>query len=347
MDQDPRPAQPALAFPYVTVALAVLNVIVFGIAVAAGADPMTPDPDKMFELGANFGPVTLAGEPWRLLTSMFLHYGVMHLAMNMIGLLDGGRHVERMYGRAAYIALYVFAGLAGSLASALSGKAVSAGASGAIFGVFGAFGAFLLLHRDRFDKEQLSRQARGLVIFLAFNIWFGLQAKGIDLLAHLGGLGAGFLAGLILGSDRARVARSIAVGVVGSALLIVGSQLAPEPSGLVVLGHTKRELAQFAALEQQALDRYNRLAEANKPDAEMLNTIETEILPVWRQAKASALAIEGLPPTLTMNLRTYVETRERAFVEIADSLRSQDGDAMKRGMATMREADGYIDKLKP
>ena len=136
MDQDPPPAQPALAFPYVTVALAALNVIVFGVAVAAGADPMSPDPDTMFELGGNFGPVTLAGEPWRLFTSMFLHYGILHLAMNMLGLLDGGRHVERMYGRAAYIALYVFAGLAGSLASALSGQAVSAGASGEIFGVF-------------------------------------------------------------------------------------------------------------------------------------------------------------------------------------------------------------------
>ena len=346
MDQDP-PAEraPREAFPYVTVVLATLNVIVFGITLAAGADPLQPDPDTMFELGGNFGPVTLSGDPWRLLTSMFLHYGILHLAMNMIGLVDGGRHVERMYGRAAFIALYVFAGLAGSLASAMAGRAVSVGASGAIFGIFGAFGAFLLLHRDRIDKDQLSRQTRGLLVFLAYNIWFGLQAKGIDMLAHGGGLVAGFVAGLIVGSgaESTRLKRAVIVNVL-SVVVLVGSQLVPKPTDFVVLGSTKQALDKFATLEARALDRYNALLESG--DDELRQAIETEILPTWREAKAVAAAAKGLPEELARNLAAYVDARERAFVGIAEALRTKDAAAVERAKATMHEADGYLEKLK-
>jgi rhomboid protease GluP len=344
MEQDPPRREP---FPIVTVTLAALNVIVFAVILAAGADPIQPEPDQMFMFGANFGPVTLAGEPWRLFTSMFLHYGIVHLAMNMIGLVDGGRHVERMYGRAGYLALYVFAGLVGSVVSAMAGKAVSAGASGAIFGVFGAFGAFLLMHRDKIDKQQLANQARGLLIFLAFNVWFGLQAKGIDLRAHLGGLVAGFAAGLVVGSVNKRIVKAVLVGVVGSAGVIIASQFVPRPAELVVLGPTKDALDRFARYEAEALDRYNQLVEADKADLEMLQAIENDVLPTWRKAKQAAFEVRGVPGDLERNLKLYAETRERAFLEIAEGLRTQEATKMQQGMATMREADTYIDKLKP
>ena len=348
MEQDPAPeSRPREPVPFVTITLAALNVIVFGVTLAAGADPISPQPDDMFMFGANFGPVTLAGEPWRLFTSMFLHYGLIHLAMNMIGLVDGGRHVERMFGRAGYLAIYVFAGLVGSLASAMAGKAVSAGASGAIFGVFGAFGAFLVLHRDRLDKDTLSKQARGLLIFLAFNVWFGLQAKGIDMRAHIGGLVAGFAAGLVVGSERNRLVKAIVIGVVGSAAVLVASQFVPRPAELVVLGSTKDALDRFARLEAKALDRYNQLVATDTADTVLLAAIETEILPTWREAKQAASEVGNVPGELAKNLKAYVDTRERAFVEIAEGLRAKDQIKIQRGMETMREADGYLDKLKP
>ena len=153
--------------------------------------------------------------------------------------------------------------------------------------------------------------------------------------------------GLLEGSAGRRGGMAKADRVGASERTCSAGRTAPEPSGLVVLGSTKRELEQFAALEQRALGRYNQLVQEDKADADMVRVIEDEILPVWREAKTAALAIQGLPATLTRNLRIYVETRERAFVEIAESLRKQDGEAMKRGMATMREADGYIDKLQP
>jgi rhomboid protease GluP len=343
MEQDPRPRE---AFPLVTATLAALNVIVFGVTLFAGADPFQPEPDQMFLFGGNFGPVTLAGEPWRLFTSMFLHYGILHLAMNMLGLIDGGRHVERMFGRAGYLALYVFAGLVGSLVSAMAGKSVSAGASGAIFGVFGAFGAFLLLHRDRLDKQQLANQTRGLLIFLAFNVWFGLQAKGIDMRAHIGGLLAGFAAGLVVGSDRGRLVKAVLIGVVGSAAVLVASQLVPKPAELVVLGPTKDALHRFSRYEQEALDRYNQLVEADTADGPLLKAIEGEVLPTWQKAKQAAFEVKGVPAEIEKNLKLYAETRERAFLQIAEGLRTQEATKLQQGLATMREADTYIEKLK-
>ena len=206
----------------------------------------------MLEHGGNYGSATLGGEPWRLFTSMFLHYGVLHLAMNMLGLIDGGRHVERMYGRAGFVALYLVAGLAGSLATSLRSNVVSAGASGAIFGVFGAFGAFLLLHRDRLDKEEVTKQSRGLLIFLVYNLYIGITAQGIDVVAHLGGLGAGFLAGLALElgthTGPSTIRRSLAVAVIGCALVFAATLIAPRPVNA---------LADLAEVEGVVLERWN------------------------------------------------------------------------------------------
>jgi len=349
-EQAPPPATPVpepTGIPYVTIVLAAANVIVFGLCVAAGTDPIQPDPDKIFELGGNFGPMTLGNQPWRLFTSMFLHYGLLHLAMNMIGLVDGGRHVERMYGRAAFAAIYVFSGLVGSLASAMAGKAVSAGASGAIFGIFGAYGAYLLLHRDNLDKEKVKKESRGLLIFLAYNIVFGLQAKNIDMLAHLGGLGAGFVAGLILSSTRVRLTRALLVGLVGSGVVIAASYVVPKPQALVLLGSTKARFEQFSKLEERALDRYNGLVGKAITDEEMARVIDEEVLPAWREGKTILASLEGLPESLESNLRIYADTRERAFVMMVAALRKSDAEAIKQAMETMREADAYIEKLKP
>ena len=95
--QDPPPTpKAALPLPVATIVLAAMNIAAFALSVTAGADPLAPTPDQIFDLGGNFGGATLDGESWRLLTSMFLHFGLLHIAMNMVGLIDGGRNVERM-----------------------------------------------------------------------------------------------------------------------------------------------------------------------------------------------------------------------------------------------------------
>ncbi|MBA2541201.1 MAG: rhomboid family intramembrane serine protease [Deltaproteobacteria bacterium] len=340
---DPRTTKPSL--PVVTIVLAAANVIAFGASIAAGADPITPTTDIMFDLGGNYGPVTLGGQSWRLVTSMFLHVGLLHLVMNMVGLIDGGRHVERMYGRLGFVALYLFSGVAGSLASALPGKAVSAGASGAIFGVFGAWAAFLFLHRSRFDKETLGTQARGLLVFLAFNIWFGMSSSAIDMRAHVGGLFAGFAAGLILsppGHQRVRIAAVF----VAAACVIGAAHVVPTPPADMLIGSSRERYNEFVALQMKALERFDGMAKSGATDEAIADVIEKEILPTWREGKVLAWKVDYAPPGYIDNLRAYVETRERAFVEMVAAIRKQDHDAAMAAMKLMTESAAYVEKLK-
>lgn len=331
-------------FPWVTIVLAVANVAVFAWELAAGAGVMEPTPQWMAEHGGNFGPLTLGGEEWRLFTSMFLHYGVIHIAMNMIGLIDGGRHVERMYGRAGFVALYLVSGLAASLATSLRANVVSAGASGAIFGVFGAFGAFLFLHRERLDRAEVSRQSRGLLIFLAYNVWFGLTAKGIDLVAHLAGLAAGFIVGIALeagtGEDRSTRRRSLIVAVLGVALVAGGTFLAPRPVNA---------LAEFGTGEEPLLDRWNQLvgqAQAGTIDDEKLATaIESELLPAWRKLE-QAYERDSDGEELRPVVLDYLRARREGWEIILSGLRAHDEEKVKSGMARFKDGDAAIERMQ-
>jgi rhomboid protease GluP len=146
--------------------------------------------------GANYGPLTIGGEWWRLLTSTFLHGGLMHLLANMYGLLFVGIFLEPLLGRAKYLTAYILTGILASVASIWWYDAtVSVGASGAIFGLYGVFLALLLtkVFPPDFAKTFLISTA----IFVGFNLLMGLTG-GIDNAAHIGGLLSGFVIGLFL-----------------------------------------------------------------------------------------------------------------------------------------------------
>jgi rhomboid protease GluP len=183
----------------VTPILVAANVAVFVAAALAGAGIFFPDADVMTRLGTNYGPLTTHGQWWRLLTSMFLHFGLLHLAFNMWALLVGGRLVERLYGSPAFLIIYVAAGVCGSLASLLWNPAVnSAGASGAIFGVYGAMLAFFLRKGTFIPATVMLEQRTSAVLVIVYNLYAGLRNPGIDNAAHIGGLLGGFALGLAL-----------------------------------------------------------------------------------------------------------------------------------------------------
>jgi rhomboid protease GluP len=329
--------------PIVTILFAVANIAVFIWELAAGADPLQPTAQWMVDHGGNFGPLTLHGESWRLVTSMFLHYGLLHIAMNMIGLVDGGRHVEKMYGAAGFAALYLVSGLAGGLATGMRSNVASAGASGAIFGVFGAFGAFLLLHRTRLDVEQVKKQARGLLVFLAYNLYFGLTAKGIDLVAHLGGLAAGFLVGLALevGTDHgpSTVRRALLVGVLGTALVFGLTFVVPAPTNAI---------ADFSKVEETVLARWNGLVPQLKANTvtgvQSADIIEAEILPPWRTARA-AFARDADGP-LRDDMLEYLAARQEGWEQMAKALRDDDAAGVAAGMTRFSQGDAVIERIK-
>ncbi len=188
---------------WVTPLLVAANVGVFIVMAAAGVSVLMPDPSRMIEWGANFGPRTLGGEWWRILTSTFLHFGIIHLALNMIVLAQVGGLVERLIGSLGFLLLYLVSGVLGSLASVFSNpEVVSAGASGSVFGVVGGLLGFLTVQRHALPREALVPLAKNAGFFVVVNLAFGFVAPGIDVAAHVGGLAGGFLCGLLLSRPR-------------------------------------------------------------------------------------------------------------------------------------------------
>jgi rhomboid protease GluP len=188
----------APARPILTWGLIALCTAVFVLEIAKGAGFDTMSPTLAIQLGADFGPLTITGQWWRMLTSMFLHFGFFHLAMNMWCLFMLGPLAERVMGRAAFLVLYFGTGLAGSLLSlAVHPILVSAGASGAIFGVVGGLVTYLWLKKAPLDFARVKLQLRSLGIFIAYNILYSLRS-GVDMMAHVGGLVAGLAIGAML-----------------------------------------------------------------------------------------------------------------------------------------------------
>jgi rhomboid protease GluP len=172
----------------------------FAAMTASGVPIFWPHVSHLVGWGANDGArVILRDEYWRLAASVFVHGGLIHLAVNMWSLLVIGPLVERIYGHLAFAALYLAAGVGGAITSAaVPPVRVSVGASGAICGVLGGLLAFLVLRRRAIPPtvlRQLRRNVLGVVLFMAV---LGALVPTIDQAAHLGGLAAGFASGLIL-----------------------------------------------------------------------------------------------------------------------------------------------------
>ena len=188
------------------------NIAVFLATALASGSAINISGEVNFHYGANFGPYTLSGEWWRLLTYMFLHGGAMHIFFNMWCLWDLGRLCESLYGRWTFAGIYLITGVSGGLASiAWNPRVLSVGASGAIFGLAGALIASFYLGEFSLPRVAISGTLRSLVIFAVFNLGFGQLFGGIDNACHIGGL----VSGLILGALIARLATVVGVVVLG------------------------------------------------------------------------------------------------------------------------------------
>jgi membrane associated rhomboid family serine protease len=152
----------------------------------------------LLPLGANYRPLTIdAGQWWRLVTHIFLHGGIMHLLLNMAGLLFAGFLLEPALGKSRLALVYLFTGIVAGLTSLWwNATVVSVGASGAIFGLYGVF---LSLLTARYFPPAFNRAYTvGVLIFVGLNLLIGMVSKGIDNAAHMGGLISGLLAGYML-----------------------------------------------------------------------------------------------------------------------------------------------------
>lgn len=202
------PYQPVMATPWqrreampmlVTQVIFGINIAVFVGMLLSGASPMSPSGATLMTWGANFAPYTLTGQWWRLLTSCFVHAGILHLGFNMWCLWSLGELAERLYGRITFAFVYLLCGLAGSVASVLwhNPPTVSIGASGAIFGIAGAVIASIKL--GEFKSPVFAQgMMQSLLLFVGYNVVFGAFMGRTDNACHLGGLAAGLLMGAMI-----------------------------------------------------------------------------------------------------------------------------------------------------
>ena len=183
--------------PTVTYLIILINLIVFGLMYVFGNG--SENIDTLIKFGANYAPLTKSGEYYRLITSAFLHIGVIHLLCNLYALYVIGPQIEQFFGRVKYILIYLFSAIMGSLFTlVLSGdNTVSAGASGAIFGLFGAILYFGYTYRGYIGNAIISQ----IVPVILLNLFIGLTSTNIGNAAHIGGLVGGYVMSLALGAD--------------------------------------------------------------------------------------------------------------------------------------------------
>jgi rhomboid protease GluP len=183
----------------ITTTLIGMSVAVYLVMVLTGASPVTPSLPQLLKWGANYGPLSLGPDPWRILASTYVHAGIIHIALNMWCLWSLGFLAERIFDPWTYVLTYTFCGLAGSLASLWwHPQAVGVGASGAIFGLAGALIAALYLGNLPIARQAIQGTLRSLLVFAGYNLFFGVAVPGIDNSAHIGGLVAGLALGAVL-----------------------------------------------------------------------------------------------------------------------------------------------------
>ncbi len=175
------------------------------------------DTNTLVFLGANNKYLLKSGQLWRLITSSFLHAGLIHFVLNMYSLFIIGREIESHFGKGKFLAVYFFSALGGGLLSSVASNIISVGASDAIFGLMGSLVYFGLCYR-LYLKNALLNQ---ILPVIAFNLIIGFTIPGIDVWAHFGGLIGGFLMAMALdvGSTNKKVDKIN--GIVLSTLYIV------------------------------------------------------------------------------------------------------------------------------
>ena len=145
--------------------------------------------------------VMVKGEVFRLFSSTFLHSDAMHIIMNMVSLYIVGTMVERIFSKTSYLTLYFITAFFGSFASIyIHSDGWAVGASGAIFGLFGALAGFAFVHRHTM-REQFIGFMKNFGAILVINLVIGIAVPNIDISAHIGGLVAGVIGGIIIAKN--------------------------------------------------------------------------------------------------------------------------------------------------
>lgn len=181
----------------VTLILIIINIFMFVITALLSRNIIDSDINVLVFLGAKVNSLIKSGEYYRLITSMFLHGGIIHLALNMYALYAIGPLIEKLFGKIKFISIYFIGGVTASLFSYLFSASVSIGASGAIFALLGAALVFGLKMRKNIGRDFLTNVFSVIVV----NLIIGFSIPNVDNFGHLGGLIGGTIISFVLSTQ--------------------------------------------------------------------------------------------------------------------------------------------------
>lgn len=347
----------------VTLVLLSTNIAVFALTLWFGAGLWHNSNSVQLAWGANFGPATQDGQWWRLATAMFLHFGILHLGLNMWALWDVGRLVERLYGRLRFSALYLGAGVAGNLLSLVvqGNRAVSGGASGAIFGLYGALLVFLWRERNHVDRREFRWLFGAATVFTLFTLIMGQVVPGIDNAAHIGGLVTGALLGRVLARPWAHASPRTHGGrwIAGAALLLAVTVLVTHiPAPTYRMGEelrARQAIRAFMQEDRRISKRWDDILDSGRKNPvtfeQLAGRIDTNVTADYQESfeQLSALSLDvGAPSAQTLEtLRNYAALRGEASRQLAEGLRARDPEKIRQALETARRAPVLANSAKP
>ena len=251
--------------------------------------------------GANLNPFTLGGEPWRMITSMFLHYGVIHLLVNMYALYVLGTSLEPALGTPRFLLVYFFCGIAAGIASLIFNiYAPSAGASGALFGLFGyRLGAEVI--GNFHDRQKLINIFLNFIVFVVINAAIATRVS-VDVPGHAGG----FVAGLVLATFHFKLQWFIQKKLLALLLVLLSSTLLVLPKDQV---HYYRIYQRVLNLDNHT----GNLYKTTTTDAVLRDSL-VAILPRWDTISLMLNRIKRVPAELSTDtavLKDYAQLRRQ------------------------------------
>lgn len=300
-------------YPWALYLVVALNVGVWLLTLLKGLNPLTPAASDLFRWGANSTwSVTQESEYWRLLAAAFLHGGVVHLALNMLGLWTAGLMLNRLFGNAQFLVIYLGSALIGNALSLhfASQHSVAVGASGAVFGILGALLVTVHRHRHRIPgmigKDVLTSQG----IFLVYSLVQGFTKQGVDNAAHVGGLIAGAAMACLLAeriddqrSSSSTRRRQMLTGVaVGAGLVtLVLAVVHPgvdhrhrfEEQAVLARAMPQLQTAEVALQKDAAANQAGTLS-----DELLIKAIRERHLPAYRAVRESLTSLPPRPAAL-------------------------------------------------
>ena len=200
--------------PFVTIGFLSIQTAVFLLAYLL--------PGLLIEFrGSMFGPlIALNHEYWRFVTPIFIHYGLMHFAINSVILYYMGQQVEAIYGHGRFFLIYLLSGVMGNVLG-FAFNDMNVQAAGASTSLFGIFGAFIVIGIHFKNNPGIQAMVRQFSLFIVLNLVFGLFDQTIDMYGHVGGLIGGILMGNIVALPmRVGKTYSIHVRIISAMILL-------------------------------------------------------------------------------------------------------------------------------